>query len=251
MIDITLGRIWKGKSPLSLYDSRTKMAFLLVYIASLFYFSSISTLLFSALVLLSVILISRIPLSYITKGLLRPFMLFLFFAVLIALFEENGLRRALFMLSRLILTVLSSTMLTLTTRPLEIAKGIEKSFGKGKLKRPVRVLATIIMIAFRFLPILVDEANRIADAQKSRGLSFEEKGIVNKCRSSLPLLVPLFASAFSRADALSLAMDARGYSSEGSTSLRVVRYTIRDIRLYIVVLLYALLSFSFEKLLYI
>ncbi len=251
MIDITLGRCWKGKSPLSLYDSRSKMAFLLVYIASLFYFSGITTLLFSALVLLAVILISRIPFSYITKGLLKSFILFLFFAVLIAVFEEDGLRRALFMLLRLTLTVLSSSMLTLTTRPLEIAKGIEKSFGKGKLKRPVRVLATITMIAFRFLPILVDEANRIVDAQKSRGCSFDEKGIVKKCRSALPLLVPLFVSAFRRSDELALAMDARGYNPGGATSLKPLRYGRRDIVLYVLVLFYALLSFSIEKFLYI
>lgn len=251
MIDVTLGRYWKGKNPLALYDSRSKMVFLLLYIVSLFYFSSLSTLLFSALVLLAVILISRIPLSYITKGLLRSFMLFVFFALLIFLFEENGLRRALFMLSRLTLTVLSSTMLTLTTRPLEIAEGIEKSFGKGKLKRPVRILATIIMIAFRFLPILVDEANRITDAQKSRGCSFEEKGIVKKCRAALPLLVPLFVSAFRRSDALALAMDARGYNTEGATSLKPLRYGRRDMILYVLILVYALFCFSLEKFLYI
>lgn len=251
MIDISLGRLWKGENPLSQFDSRSKMAFLLVYIASLFYFSALSTLLFSALVLFAVILISRIPLSYITKGLLKPLILFLFFALLILLFEENGLRRSLFMLTRLTLTVLSSTMLTLTTRPLEIAKGIEKSFGKGKLKKPVRILATIIMIAFRFLPILVDEANRIADAQKSRGCSFEEKGIVKKCRAYLPLLVPLFVSAFRRADALALAMDARGYSTGGATSLNPVRYGRRDVILYVLIVIYALICFSLEKIMYI
>lgn len=251
MIDITLGRYWKGSNPISRYDSRVKMVFLLVYIASLFYFSGIPTIVFSACVLISVIILSRIPLSYITKGLLKPFLLFVFFALLIALIEEDGIKRALIMLTRLTLTVLSSTMLSLTTRPLEIAAGIEKSLGKGKLKRSVRKLSTIIMIAFRFLPILVDEANRITDAQKSRGCSFEGKGIVKKCRATLPLLVPLFASAFRRADALALAMDARGYNSEGSTSLKPLHYTKRDIVLYLFVFLYASICFSLEKFLYI
>ncbi len=251
MTDISLGRYWKGENPLSRLDSRTKLFSLLLYIVTLFYFSGIVTLLLSALFLLFVIRAGRIPLRYITKGLLKPFILFLFFALLIVLFEDNGPRRAFFMVSRLVLTVLSSSMLTLTTRPKDIAGGIEKALGKGIMKKPVHIFATIIMIAFRFLPLLVDEAGRIADAQKSRGCSFDDRTIAGKCRHSLPLLVPLFVSAFHRADELALAFDARGYSEEGSTRLYPMRYTEKDVWGYLVVLLYAVLCFLCEKLLYV
>lgn len=249
--DISLGRYWKGENPLSSLDSRTKLFSLILYIITLFYFSGITTLFFSFLFLFSVIKVSRIPLKYITRGLLRPFLLFLFFAFLIAFFEENGIRRAFFTMSRLVLTVLSSSMLTLTTRPKDIAGGIEKAFGTGLLKRPVHIFATVIMIAFRFLPLLQDEAERIVDAQKSRGCSFEEKTISGKCRQAIPLLVPLFVSAFHRADELALAFDARLYSEEGSTRLYPIRYTAKDKWGYLIVLLYAALCFVIEKLLYV
>ncbi len=251
MTEISLGRYWKGENPLSALDSRTKLFFLILYIVTLFYFSGIVTLVLSALFLLCVIAVSRIPLTYMMKGLAKSFALFLFFALLIVLFEENGIRRALFMLSRLLFTVLSSSLLTMTTRPKDIAAAIEKTLGKGILKRPVRILATIIMIAFRFLPILADEAERITDAQKNRGCSFENRTIAGKCRALLPLLVPLFVSAFHRADELALAFDARGYSEEGSTRLYPLRYTYRDAWAYIIIILYAVLCFVLEKFLYV
>ena len=251
MTEISLGRYWKGENPLSLLDSRTKLFSLILYIVTLFYFSSLVTLAFSAVFLIFVIAVSRIPIRYMTKGLLKPFILFLLFALLIVLFEENGFRRAFFMVSRLVLTVLSSSLLTLTTRPKDIAGGIEKALGKGILKKSVHTLATIIMIAFRFLPLLVDEAGRIADAQKSRGCSFEDKTIVGKCRASLPLLVPLFVSAFHRADELALAFDARGYSEKGGTRLYPMRYTAKDAWGYIMIILYAVLCLVLEKFLYV
>ena len=193
MKSITLGRYYQKESIIHSLDPRTKLVFLLLYIANVFYFNSISTLLLSAVFLFSLILLSRVPLSYFFRGTGKLIILFSIFGLLILLTEENGERKAIFMIVRMVLVLLSSTLLTLT-------EGIEKALGKGVLKKNIHVFATIIMIAFRFLPILSDEANRIIEAQKSRGLDFEEKNIFTKAHLSLSILVPLFVSAYKRAE---------------------------------------------------
>lgn len=246
MMDVTLGRYYRGESVIHRLDPRVKLIWLIAYVASLFYSQSISSLVISILVLLIVLIASKVPLKYITKGLFRMLVLFLFFALLMIVLEENAQRKALFMVFRLTLTVIASTILTLTTRPLEIAKGIDKALGKGILRKPVRILSTVIMIAFRFIPILVDEAARVLDAQKSRGCSFDEKGIIKKAWVFLPLLVPLFVSAYRRADELALAMDARGYNKRSATSLYPLSYSKRDYIAYIMIAVYVLLCYLME-----
>ncbi len=246
MTDVTLGRYYRGESIIHRLDPRVKLIGLIVYVASLFYSQSISSLAISILVLLIVVIASKVPVNYITKGLFRMLVLFLFFALLMIVLEENAQRKAVFMVLRLTFTVIASTILTLTTRPLEIAKGIDKALGKGVLRKPVRILSTVIMIAFRFIPILVDEADRVLDAQKSRGCSFDEKGIIKKTGVFLPLLVPLFVSAYRRADELALAMDARGYNKEGATSLYPLSYSMCDYIAYIMIAVYVLLCYLME-----
>lgn len=246
MTDVTLGRYYRGESIIHRLDPRVKLIGLIVYVASLFYSQSISSLAISILVLLIVVIASKVPVNYITKGLFRMLVLFLFFALLMIVLEENAQRKAVFMVLRLTFTVIASTILTLTTRPLEIAKGIDKALGKGVLRKPVRILSTVIMIAFRFIPILVDEADRVLDAQKSRGCSFDEKGIIKKTGVFLPLLVPLFVSAYRRADELALAMDARGYNKKGATSLYPLSYSMCDYIAYIMIAVYVLLCYLME-----
>lgn len=246
MTDVTLGRYYRGESIIHRLDPRVKLIGLIVYVASLFYSQSISSLAISILVLLIVVITSKVPVKYITKGLFRMLVLFLFFALLMIVLEENAQRKAVFMVLRLTFTVIASTILTLTTRPLEIAKGIDKALGKGVLRKPVRILSTVIMIAFRFIPILVDEADRVLDAQKSRGCSFDEKGIIKKTGVFLPLLVPLFVSAYRRADELALAMDARGYNKKGATSLYPLSYSMCDYIAYIMIAVYVLLCYLME-----
>ncbi len=246
MTDVTLGRYYRGESIIHSLDPRVKLTGLIVYVVSLFYASSVSSLLFSFAVLLLVFLLTRVPLKYVVKGFFRMFILFLFFGILVVLLEENAIRKAVFMVFRFSFTVIASSLLTFTTRPLSIAKGIEKAFGKGIMKKPVHILSTVIMIAFRFIPILVDEAERVIDAQKSRGCSFEEKGLVRKARVFLPLLVPLFVSAFKRADELALSMDARGYNKNGSGSLYPLKYSFHDYISYFLMVIYALCVYLME-----
>lgn len=250
-MNITLGRYYDNGGVLNSLDPRLKLLSLLVYIASLYYFSGFPTILFSLLVLCLLVYISRIPVSYIVKGIIRMIPLFIVFGLLIILTEDNGWRKAGFTVMRLIMTVLSSMLLSLTTRPLDIAGGIEKALGRGRLVKPVHILSTVIMIAFRFLPILQEEAERIIDAQTSRGCSFDEKGIRKKAKAVLPVLVPLFVSAYRRADSLALAMDARGYNSGGSTRLNEIEYSKMDYAGYALLVLYCVLCFLIERFLWI
>ncbi len=250
-MNITLGRYTESGGVLNALDPRVKLMSLLLYIASLYYFSGVFTLLFSLVVLGSLLYISRIPVSSFVKGLKRMIPLFIVFAFLIVLTEENGWRKALFTLVRLVLTVLSSSLLSFTTKPMDISGGIEKALGKGKLKKGAHILSTVIMIAFRFLPILQEEAERIIDAQTSRGCSFDEKSIRKKAKAVLPVLVPLFVSAYRRADSLALAMDARGYNENGSTRLHELEYSKRDYTGYGLLVLYCVICFVIERFLWI
>lgn len=246
MIEISLGRYLKLDSPIHSLDPRVKSVALIIYIASLFYFSSFSFLAFAFLSFVITALLTHIPFKTIIKGLGRTVVLSLFFALLIVLLEKNAVRKALFIIFRFSLTVAFSSLFTLTTRPNEISKGIEKALGKGFLRKPVHILSSIIMIAFRFIPILQEEAERVMEAQKSRGCSFEEKGLMKKAKVVLPLLVPLFVSAYKRADELALAMDGRGYNKNRSTSLYPLHYSLRDYIAYLIILLYALISYFME-----
>lgn len=250
-MNVTLGRYIERNGVLNALDPRLKLLSLLLYIASLYYFSGAFTLLFSFIVLVALVYISRIPVSYIVKGIVRMIPLFIVFALLIVITEENGWRKAGFTVLRLVLTVLSSTLLSLTTKPLDIAGGIEKAVGKGKLKKGAHILSTVIMIAFRFLPILQEEAERIIDAQTSRGCSFDDRGIRAKAKAVLPVLVPLFVSAYRRADSLALAMDARGYNENGSTRLYELEYSRRDYAGYVFLALYCVICFVLERFLWI
>lgn len=247
MFDVSTLRYVKKDSVVHRLDPRVKFLFLLVYTASLFYLDSFPSLLFSAVFLLFLYIISKVPPSYALKSIWRITMLFLVFGIIITVTEEDGEKRALLMITRLILTVSSSILLNATTKPGKIAEGIEKALGKGRLRKPARIFSIIVMISLRFLPLLKSEAERIMDAQKSRGCSFEEKGIINKARAVIPILVPVFVSAFHRADELAVSMDARGFNKERSTSLHPLKYSMRDFFAYFLTALYLLVSVMLEK----
>lgn len=243
-----LGKYYEKRGLLHTLDPRVKLTYLLFLIASIFYFSSLSTLIFSFSFIFLVVIISSLPISLFIKEFKRIILFFIFFAFLILLTEANGERKAFFMLTRLVLTLTVSSLLTLTTRPKEIAEAIEKTFGRGILTRPIHIFSTIVMIAFRFVPLLMDEANLIIEAQKSRGADFDEKKIIKKAKAIIPILVPLFSSALIRSDELSLSMDARGFSLDRKpTSLYPLKYSKRDYISYIVLVFYLLLSFLMEK----
>ncbi len=246
MISSSIGRYYTIKSPIHSLDPRVKTVGLVVYIASLFYFSSLSFIAFSFLTFILTALLSRVPFKYIIKGLWRSVVVSIFFALLVLLLEKNADRKAILIVARFSLTVAFSSLFTLTTKTKDIAKGIEKMFGIGFLKKPVHILSTIVMIAFRFIPILTDEADRVLEAQKSRGCSFEEKGLLKKAQIILPILIPLFVSAYKRADELALAMDGRGYNKRRSSSLYPLCYSFKDYLAYFFILFYALISYFLE-----
>lgn len=251
MKNIMVGRSYKTGSVIETLDPRVKLLFLLVYVSLLFYSSSFSTLFFSLIVLLVLITISRVPFKLLLHSLIRLLPVFFVFAIITALTLEDGVREASVMIIRLISTVLASSLFSSTTPPRDISRALDRALGKGHFKKSVHILSTIVLVAFRFIPILQEEEEKIMDAQLSRGASFDEGGIIKRAEKSLSLIVPLFVSAFRRADELAISMDSRMYNKEGATSMYPLKYNKRDITGYILILLYLVLSVLIERLIWI
>ena len=203
--------------------------------------------------LAAVVYIAKIPPRYLYKGLKPVFFLIILTAVLnifmlrggnllleigfIKIYEE-GVRTAVFMAIRLILLIMGTSVLTLTTSPIELTDGIERLL-KPIGKNLAHELAMMMTIALRFIPTLIDETDKIMKAQKARGADFETGGLVQKAKSLIPLLVPLFISSFRRADELAMAMEARCYrGGAGRTRMKVLKFTSKD---YIAFTIFALI----------
>ena len=241
--DVTLGRYYGTKSPLHGLDPRTKLFGLLLYIVSVFLYTSWTGLIFSVLVFSFLIALSRVPFSYMVKGLRSIVFIVVLAAVLNALLGKGGIKGTVFSTVRIVSIVLASNVLTLTTRPREISSGLEKSLGfLAYFKIPVEDIATVISLALRFIPILSDEAGRILDAQKSRGARLGEGKLKEKARAVLPVVVPLFISAFRRSDELARAMDSRLYGNGKRRNWKSLKYGRNDVLGYIFSLL--VLAFS-------
>ncbi len=238
MKDIMLGRYYERKGIIQTLDPRVKLCFLIFYIAAVFYFPSFSSLLFSSLVLLSLIFISHVPFKELSCGVIRVLAVFLVFAVITVFTVEDGIKVAAVMIIRLILTLYSSLLFASTTKPKDIARGIEKIIGRTIFKRSAHTLSTIVLVAFRFIPILSLEAQRIKEAQESRGVAFNEGSIVVRIRKSMALIIPLFVSAFRKADELALSMDSRLYNKRSAGDMYPLKYTGRDILGYLLIVLY-------------
>ncbi|MBQ6321428.1 MAG: energy-coupling factor transporter transmembrane protein EcfT [Lachnospiraceae bacterium] len=261
--DITLGQYYPADSVIHKLDPRVKLMGTIVFIISLFAFGSISSYIVATLFLVMVICLSKVPFSFMTKGLKAIFMLMMI-TVLFNLFltpgdtlvsvwklriTRQGVKTASYMAIRLIYLVLGSSVMTLTTTPNDLTDGMEK--GLGFLKRfrvPVHEIAMMMSIALRFIPILMEETDKIMKAQKARGADFESGNILQRAKSLIPILVPLFISAFRRANDLAMAMEARGYhGGEGRTKMRPLQYHRRDYIAYAVLLLYLVLMFVFKR----
>ena len=242
--DITLGQYSPVDSVIHRLDPRVKLMATLVYLMSLFIMSSWTGYLLGALVLALLIRLSRVPFSFMTKGL-RSILFLLLLSVSFNLFltpgtmllqigflklTREGLRLALMMGFRLILLVLGSSLMTLTTTPNQLTDGLEKGLGFLKLLHvPVHEIAMMMSIALRFIPILVEETDKIMKAQQARGADFESGNIFQRAKAMVPILVPLFISAFRRANDLAMAMEARCYhGDEGRTKMKPLRYASRD-----------------------
>ncbi len=242
--NITIGRYYGVESPVHSLDPRLKILATFAYLIILFVIDSLFSLVFCALLLLMVIWVSNVPLKYVIKGV-RPILFIVILTALLNLFMTEGevlwqfyflkvtyegILRAIFMGSRLVFLIMASSLMTYTTTELSLTDGIESLLKPFKvIKVPAHEIAMMMSIALRFIPTLIDETDKIMKAQMARGASFDSKGMVKKAKSFLPLLIPIFISAFKRADDLALAMEARCYrGGDGRTRLNSLKYHKND-----------------------
>lgn len=244
--DFTFGQYYPAESFAHKLDPRTKLILVIAYIVGVFLVDSLySYIAVAAFVILS-ILVSRIPILSVLKSLRGIIFIVLFTAALNIFFNnegrvlwswwkltitDEGLLFALKMALRLVLLVVGTTLLTLTTTPMRLTDGMESLMTPLKyIKFPVHDVAIIMSIALRFIPILMEEVDKIMMAQKARGASFDTGGLIKRARALLPVLIPLFVSAFRRADELALALDARCYNATPKrTKLKELKFGYRDI----------------------
>lgn len=252
--DITLGQYYPVDSVLHRMDPRTKLFGTMVFIISLFIANNIGTYVAAALFLCVAIKLSRVPFSFMVRGL-KAIVFLLLISVSFNLFltqgevlvqlgflkiTKEGIRTAGFMGIRLIFLVVGSSVMTLTTTPNELTDGLEKSLGfLKKIGVPVHEVSMMMSIALRFIPILVEETDKIMKAQMARGADFESGNLIQRAKNMIPLLVPLFISAFRRATDLAMAMEARCYrGGEGRTKMKPLHYAKRDGITYFVYAVY-------------
>lgn len=255
--DITIGQYYPAKSILHRLDPRVKLICTLLYLVSLFLFRSVPGYIVATIFLAMIIKISTVPFSYIVRGL-KPIVMLLMITVLFNLFltrdgevlfhawiftiTEGGLITAVYMAIRLIYLIIGSSLMTFTTTPNELTDGIEALLHPlNRIHVPVHEVAMMMSIALRFIPILLEETDKIMKAQIARGADLESGNMIQKAKSMIPILVPLFVSAFRRANDLAMAMEARCYrGGEGRTKMKPLHYQKRDYVAYIVVIVYVI-----------
>ena len=242
--DITLGQYYPANSVLHKLDPRVKLLGTLIYIVGLFLADGVITYAICIISLALLIIISRVPFSFMVKGL-KPMLFVLLISVVFNLFltsgeelfhiwklsvTKEGLSRAIYMAIRLICLVLGTSVMTFTTTPNELTDGIESGLGFLKvIKIPIHEIAMMMSIALRFIPILTEELDKIIKAQMARGADLESGNIFRRIKAMVPLLVPLFVSAFRRASDLARAMEARCYhGGDGRTRMNPLRHKRRD-----------------------
>ncbi|HHX60415.1 MAG TPA: energy-coupling factor transporter transmembrane protein EcfT [Epulopiscium sp.] len=243
--DITIGQYYPTNSPIHKLDPRAKILSTFAYIISLFMVENYIGYVFIALFVYLITKISKIPLKFILKGLRAIFIIILFTVVLnvfmapgdTILYEFGwikvtleGLELAIKMVARLVLLIVGSSLLTLTTSPIELTDGIESLLKPfSKIGVPAHEIAMMMSISLRFIPILLEETDKIMKAQMARGADFESGGLIKRAKALIPILVPLFISAFRRADELAMAMEARCYrGGENRTRMKQLMLEGKD-----------------------
>ena len=242
--DITLGQYFPGNTIVHRLDPRTKLIAVVLYIAALFTANNWSATALVLLTLVFCVALSRIRPKALFKGL-KPLIVIVILTAVLNLFysdgnvicsfwvlriTDNGIRRAVLMVLRIILLVCGTFLLTYTTSPLQLTDGLEQLLSPlKKLRFPVHELSMMMSIALRFIPTLIEETDKIISAQKARGADFETGSLIQRAKALLPVLVPLFVSAFRRADELAVAMESRCYhGGEGRTSMKQPKMLRRD-----------------------
>ncbi|QOX65523.1 energy-coupling factor transporter transmembrane protein EcfT [Anoxybacterium hadale] len=255
--DITLGQYYPGDSWIHRLDARIKIIWTFVYIISLFVIRDFWGYIPVLLTLALIIGVSAVPLKFILKGL-KPIFLIIVFTFTINMFmtkgtplltlgfltiTREGLYNALFMGSRLVLLIIGSSLLTLATKPINLTDGIEKLLSPAqKIGVPAHELAMMMTIALRFIPTLLEETDKIMKAQMARGADFESGNLINRAKSLIPLLVPLFISAFRIAQDLAMAMEARCYrGGSHRTRMNGMKLKKKDAAASVLIALYLVL----------
>ncbi|MBU5449774.1 energy-coupling factor transporter transmembrane protein EcfT [Acetivibrio sp. MSJd-27] len=242
--DITLGQYYPADSVVHKLDSRTKILITLLYMVMIFVVDGFIG--FGVLLLFNIFLLflSKIPAKFIFKGL-KPILFFVVFTVILNMFMTDGkvafrfifwdvtyegIFTAVFMALRIIFLVIGTSFLTYTTSPITLTDGIERLLSPfQRIGVPAHELAMMMSIALRFIPTLIEETDKIMKAQKARGADFETGSLIKRGKNLVPILVPLFISAFRRAEDLATAMEARCYNGgENRTRLKELKYTRLD-----------------------
>ena len=250
--DITLGQYFPGSSVVHRLDPRTKLLAVVLYIVALFLAAGPLTYAVMFALLAMSITVSGVPVRSIVRGM-KPVLFIVIFTALLNIFYTSGgtvlarfwiftitlegVWRAFFMVVRIMMLISGTFLLTYTTSPILLTDGLESLLGPlKKIGVPVHELAMMMSIALRFIPTLIEETDKIMSAQRARGADFESGGLIRRAKALLPLLVPLFISAFRRADELATAMECRCYhGGEGRTRLRQLKYRAMD---YVTLLLF-------------
>lgn len=242
--DITIGQYFPGKSAIHKMDPRIKILLSILYIVMLFVADNMWGLLLGVLFGFAAYLISRIPLSMIWKSM-KPVVPIVIFTAVLNLFlstgdplwqwkflkiTKEGIETAVFMSVRILCLIAGTSLLTYTTSPIALTDGIERLLSPlKKIKLPVHELAMMMTIALRFIPLLIEETEKIMNAQKARGALLDSGTLTQRVKALVPVLIPLFISAFRRADELATAMECRCYhGGEGRTRLKTLRLTAKD-----------------------
>lgn len=264
--DITLGQYFPGESFIHRLDPRSKIIFVLLYIIIIFSIKNIAAYLIVALFIFMCSRVSKIPFKFMISGLKS----IMFFIVLTAAFNlfltpgkilfslgfvkitYEGVNLAAFLVLRLLFLILGTSLLTLTTSPISLTDGIERLMSPlKKIGVPSHEIAMMMTIALRFIPTLLEETDKIIKAQTARGADFESGNILKRAKAMVPILIPLFMSAFRRADELSVAMECRCYrGGDGRTKLKVLKYKKIDLFGAVLIVFFGIivLSLNFVKL---
>lgn len=245
MEKIILGRYLPANSAVHRMDPRAKLLFIFAFVGIVFLANNAVTYALLAAFTFLVVFLSKVKLRFLIGGL-KPVLLLVMFTFLLHVFftkegdvlaqvgfltiYKGGVLKGLFISLRFLLLIFVTSLLTLTTPPISVTDGIESLFGPlKKLKVPVHELALMMSISLRFIPTLLDETDKIMKAQMARGVDFSSGSIQDRIKAIIPLLIPLFVSAFKRAEELAVAMEARGYKGgEGRTKYRLLHWSMRD-----------------------
>ncbi|AMB99121.1 hypothetical protein AWM75_03485 [Aerococcus urinaehominis] len=264
MTNMLLGRYIPGDSLIHRLDPRFKLLAMLGLMILVFFLTKISSYLMLLAFCLLLISLSQIPLTIFIKGLRPMLMLILFTVILQLIFSQGdqvifqlgflkltweGVNNAVYIFLRFVIIIFISTLLTLSTQPLALTDGMESLMAAFRRGLPVHEIALMFSIALRFIPTLSDETQKIMNAQRSRGVEFSEGHLIERIKKIIPILIPLFISAFNRAFELATAMEARGYQGgEGRSKLNELDWQIRDTWASIIVLLVILVCLAYDKL---